>query len=277
MLFRSTRVHPQLIGSPLYLRQILLNLSGNALKYNKPNGWIRVECRELAATADTALYEFVCADGGVGMSREFQAKMFEPFTQEQADARTSYSGTGLGLSITRGLVEKMGGTIAVQSEKGKGSTFTVTIPFAIDHAAPQPHAPAAPAGTVSLQGVRILLVEDNDLNAEVAQFLLEREGAQVELACNGQQAVTAFERHAPGELDVILMDIMMPVMDGYAATRAIRQLPRPDACTIPILAMTANAFEDDIAAARAAGMNAHLAKPLEPQKLLAALQAAMHK
>ena len=271
-----TRVHPQLIGSPLYLRQILLNLAGNALKYNKPNGWIRVECRELSATDDTAVYEFVCADGGLGMSKEFQKKMFEPFTQEQANARTSYSGTGLGLAITKGLVEKMGGTIAVQSEKGKGTTFTVTIPFAIDHAAPQPHAPAAPAGAVSLQGARILLVEDNDLNAEVAQFLLEREGARVELACNGQQAVKAFERHAPGELDAILMDIMMPVMDGYAATRAIRLLPRPDARTIPILAMTANAFEDDIAAARAAGMNAHLAKPLEPEKLLAALQAAMH-
>ena len=273
----STRVHQDLIGSPLYLRQILLNLSTNALKYNKPNGWIRVECRELSATEDTALYEFVCADGGIGMSAEFQKKMFEPFTQEQQDARTSYSGTGLGLAITKGLIEKMGGQITVESEKSKGTAFTVRIPLAIDHAAHHPDAghPAAPAG--SLKGLRVLLVEDNDLNAEVAQFLLEQEGMAVELAHNGQQAVQAFEAHAPGELDAILMDIMMPVMDGYAATRAIRLLPRPDARTIPILAMTANAFEDDIAAARAAGMNAHLTKPLDPKKLAAALQTAIQK
>ena len=272
---RHTWLHQDLIGSPLYLRQILLNLAGNAVKYNKPGSWIRVECRELSATDTTALYEFVCADGGLGMSKEFQKKMFEPFTQERQDARTSYSGTGLGLAITKGLVEKMGGTITVQSQKGKGSTFTVTIPLTISHAA-HPAAAAQkdiPAG--SLRGVRVLLVEDNDLNAEVAQFLLEQEGMQVELARNGQQALKAFEAHAPGELDAILMDIMMPVMDGYAATRAIRLLPRPDAKSIPILAMTANAFEDDIAAARVAGMNAHLAKPLEPQKLEAALLAAL--
>ena len=272
----STRVHQDLIGSPLYLRQILLNLSTNALKYNKPNGWIRVECRGLSATRDTAMYEFVCADGGIGMSMDFQKKMFEPFSQERQDARTSYNGTGLGLAITKGLVEKMGGRITVKSEKGKGTAFTVRIPFAIDHTAHRPDAghPAAPAG--SLKGLRVLLVEDNDLNAEVAQFLLEQEGMTVELARNGQLAVKAFEAHAPGELDGILMDIMMPVMDGYAATRAIRLLPRPDARTIPILAMTANAFEEDIAAARAAGMNAHLTKPLDPQKLAAALQTAIH-
>lgn len=272
-----TRRHQDLIGSPLYLRQILLNLAGNAIKYNKPGGWVRVECRELSADDTTAFYEFVCADGGIGMSKEFQKKMFEPFTQEQPDARTSYSGTGLGLAITKGLVEKMDGQITVESEKGKGTTFTVRIPFAIHHAAHLQEAPhlAAPAG--SLQGIHVLLVEDNDLNAEVAQFLLEQEGMEVELARNGQQAVKAFEAHAPGELDAILMDIMMPVMDGYAATRAIRLLPRPDAKTVPILAMTANAFEDDIAAARAAGMNAHLSKPLEPRKLVAALQAAIQK
>ena len=192
----STRVQ-DLIGSPLYLRQILLNLSTNALKYNKPNGWIRVECRELSATRDTALYEFVCADGGIGMSMDFQKKMFEPFSQERQDARTSYNGTGLGLAITKGLVEKMGGRITVKSEKGKGTAFTVRIPFAIDHTAHRPDAghPAAPAG--SLKGLRVLLVEDNDLNAEVAQFLLEQEGMTVELARNGQLAVKAFEAHAP--------------------------------------------------------------------------------
>ena len=264
----NKRTHLDLIGCPLYLRQILLNIAGNALKYNHPGGYIRVACRELSSDDSTAFYQFVCEDNGQGMSEEFQQRMFDPFTQENPDARTNYSGTGLGLAITKRLVDQMGGSIEVESRKGVGSTFTVNFPLRIDPdaKASDRRADAQPSGSV-LQGARILLAEDNDLNAEVAQFLLEQQGAQVQLVQNGLQAVEAFRQSAPGELDAILMDIMMPVMDGLAATRNIRKLPRTDAASVPIIAMTANAFADDIQKCRQAGMDAHIAKPLDMDKM----------
>ena len=275
---RNPRTHLELIGSALYIRQILLNIAGNALKYNHPGGFIKVACRELSSTEDTALYQFVCEDNGQGMSEEFQKRMFEPFTQENSDARTNYQGTGLGLAITKGLIDQMGGTIEVQSEKGVGSIFTVNLPLAINKAAVTAARPSdSPARDDVLRGRTILLVEDNALNAEVAEFLLERAGASVLKAWNGQEGVEQFLRSSPGEIDAILMDVMMPVLDGLSAARRLRALDRPDAKTIPIVAMTANAFADDIERTREAGMDAHLSKPLDSKKLLAVLANLIRK
>ena len=274
---RNPRTHLELVGSTLYIRQILLNIAGNALKYNRPGGFIKVACRELSSTEDTALYQFVCEDSGQGMSKEFQKRMFEPFTQENSDARTNYQGTGLGLAITKGLIDQMGGTIEVQSEKGVGSTFTVNLPLAINKAAVTAVRPSDSPAQDILRGTTILLVEDNALNAEVAEFLLERAGASVLKAWNGQEGVEQFLRSSPGEIDAILMDVMMPVLDGLSAARRLRALDRPDAKTIPIVAMTANAFVDDMEKTREAGMNAHLSKPLDSEKLLTVLAKLIQK
>ena len=274
---RNPRTHLELVGSTLYIRQILLNIAGNALKYNRPGGFIKVACRELSSTEDTALYQFVCEDSGQGMSKEFQKRMFEPFTQENSDARTNYQGTGLGLAITKGLIDQMGGTIEVQSEKGVGSTFTVNLPLAINKAAVTAARPSDSPAQDTLRGTTILLVEDNALNAEVAEFLLERAGASVLKAWNGQEGVEQFLRSSPGEIDAILMDVMMPVLDGLSAARRLRALDRPDAKTIPIVAMTANAFVDDMEKTREAGMNAHLSKPLDSEKLLTVLAKLIRK
>ena len=274
---RNPRTHLELVGSTLYIRQILLNIAGNALKYNRPGGFIKVACRELSNTEDTALYQFVCEDSGQGMSKEFQKRMFEPFTQENSDARTNYQGTGLGLAITKGLIDQMGGTIEVQSEKGVGSTFTVNLPLAINKAAVTAVRPSDSPAQDILRGTTILLVEDNALNAEVAEFLLEHAGASVLKAWNGQEGVEQFLRSSPGEIDAILMDVMMPVLDGLSAARRLRALDRPDAKTIPIVAMTANAFVDDMEKTREAGMNAHLSKPLDSGKLLTVLAKLIQK
>lgn len=276
-IVRNPRTHLELVGSTLYIRQILLNIAGNALKYNRPGGFIKVACRELSSTEDTALYQFVCEDSGQGMSKEFQKRMFEPFTQENSDARTNYQGTGLGLAITKGLIDQMGGTIEVQSEKGVGSTFTVNLPLAINKAAVTAVRPSDSPAQDILRGTTILLVEDNALNAEVAEFLLEHAGASVLKAWNGQEGVEQFLRSSPGEIDAILMDVMMPVLDGLSAARRLRALDRPDAKTIPIVAMTANAFVDDMEKTREAGMNAHLSKPLDSQKLLTVLAKLIQK
>ena len=197
--------------------------------------------------------------------------LYEPFTQEHSDARTSYNGTGLGMAITKSLVEKMGGTIECRSKLGEGTTYCITIPFAIDSsAAPRVEETAAlPAATP--EGMHVLLAEDNELNIEIAVFVLENAGVTVTKAVNGQDALDQFAASAPGTFDAIIMDVMMPVMDGYQATRAIRQLDRPDAGSIPILAMTANAFVEDRRRAYAAGMNEHLTKPLEPEVVLRTL------
>ena len=258
--------HRYLVGSPLHLRQVLQNIGSNAIKYNKKNGTVYLTTREIASDSETATFEFISRDTGIGMSEEFQKRAFEPFTQEEASARTKYQGSGLGLSICRELVEQMGGTIRLESEQGVGSTFTITLQFRIDTER-QRQADAAEAEKINVAGMKVLLVEDNELNMEVAEFLLEREGIVVTKAWNGEEAVQTFTASKPGDFDAVLMDVMMPVKDGLDATREIRALEREDAKNIPIFAMTANAFADDIAHSRAAGMNEYIAKPLDIQRL----------
>ena len=271
MTDRTEVKHTTLIGSPLHLKRLLMNIWSNAIKYNKDNGSIDLTCREVRSDGKTAWIEFICADTGIGMSEEFQKHLYEPFTQEHSDARTSYNGTGLGMAITKSLVEKMGGTIECRSKLGEGTTYCITIPFDIDSsAAPRVEETAAlPAATP--EGMHVLLAEDNELNIEIAVFVLENAGVTVTKAVNGQDALDQFAASAPGTFDAIIMDVMMPVMDGYQATRAIRQLDRPDAGSIPILAMTANAFVEDRRRAYEAGMNEHLTKPLEPEVVLRTL------
>ena len=259
--------HDRLIGSRLYLRQILLNLAGNAVKYNRSGGSITVTCDEENCTGTSATYRFTVQDTGLGMSEEFQQHLFEPFAQENAAPHSTYTGTGLGLAITKELVEKMGGSITFISKQGQGTTFTVLLPFKIDTDY-QENGEEALQSVTDLHGARALLVEDNDLNREIADFLLENEGIVVEDAADGKQAVEMFEKSAAGYYDFILMDVMMPVMDGLEATRIIRAMQRPDAAEVPIFAMTANAFADDIQRCREAGMTQHLSKPLDSDKLI---------
>ena len=260
--------HIKLMGSPVHFKRIMTNILSNAIKYNKPNGKIFITCREISCEGDTALIQFKCRDTGVGMSQEFLEQLFEPFAQETETARSEYGGTGLGMSITKNLVDKMGGTITVESTKGEGSTFDVVIPFEIDRSNPVSKPATKEAAPASINGLRILLAEDNELNMEIARFLLEGEGATITAASNGRQAVEAFAQSTPGEIDAILMDVMMPEVDGYAATGEIRAMNRPDATTIPIIAMTASAFTEDKIAAKEAGMNEHLAKPLDTKLML---------
>ena len=265
-------------GSPLHLRQIFLNIYGNCIKYNREGGSVTTQVQCLGAAHGRVTYRWTISDTGVGMSQEFLKRIFEPFAQERADARSVYQGTGLGMTIVRGLVEKMNGTIEVTSREGEGSTFVITLPFEI---APeqQPERPdeSAAEEAKSIRGLCLLLVEDNDLNAEIAQTMLEDEGAQVTVAENGKRAVERFQSSLPGTFDAILMDVMMPVMDGLTATRAIRALDRPDAATVPILAMTANAFKENAEKCFAAGMNAHLTKPLRPEEMVRAIARCCDK
>ena len=265
-------------GSPLHLRQIFLNIYGNCIKYNREGGSVTTQVQCLGAAHGRVTYRWTISDTGVGMSQEFLKRIFEPFAPERADARSVYQGTGLGMTIVRGLVEKMNGTIEVTSREGEGSTFVITLPFEI---APeqQPERPdeSAAEEAKSIRGLCLLLVEDNDLNAEIAQTMLEDEGAQVTVAENGKRAVERFQSSLPGTFDAILMDVMMPVMDGLTATRAIRALDRPDAATVPILAMTANAFKENAEKCFAAGMNAHLTKPLRPEEMVRAIARCCDK
>ena len=265
-------------GSPLHLRQIFLNIYGNCIKYNREGGSVTTQVQCLGAAHGRVTYRWTISDTGVGMSQEFLKRIFEPFAQERADARSVYQGTGLGMTIVRGLVEKMNGTIEVTSREEEGSTFVITLPFEI---APeqQPERPdeSAAEEAKSIRGLCLLLVEDNDLNAEIAQTMLEDEGAQVTVAENGKRAVERFQSSLPGTFDAILMDVMMPVMDGLTATRAIRALDRPDAATVPILAMTANAFKENAEKCFAAGMNAHLTKPLRPEEMVRAIARCCDK
>ena len=256
----------RVIGSPTFLRRVLLNLAGNALKYNRRGGRIDFSCDKIEIKGDTAYFTLTCADTGIGMSEDFQKRAFEPFTQESNTARTRYMGTGLGLAIVKELVEKMDGTIALESQEGVGSRFSLTVPFTIDHA-PQEEEKAAKS-PVSLAGLHVLLAEDNELNREIAVFLLEKEGMEITACENGAEAVKAFRESPQGYYDLILMDIMMPVMDGYEASRQIRSLPRLDAAVIPIFAMTANTFQDDIEKSHKNGMNEHLTKPLHTEVVL---------
>ncbi len=261
--------HPRLIGSPLHLRQILINIIGNAIKYNRPNGSISVTMEELSAQDGLARYRFVVKDTGIGMSEGYQRHLFEPFTQENNDARTSYKGVGLGMPIAKKLVDRMEGSIEVQSKVGQGSTFTVTLPLKIDPEQRQPDAEAE--APVDISGMNVLLVEDNAINCEIVQYMLEDADVTVTTAENGQMAVDAFVASAPDAFDCILMDVMMPVMNGLEATQTIRRLDRPDASRVPIIALSANAFHEDIEETKKAGMNAHLSKPIDMNALFRAL------
>lgn len=256
----------RVIGSPTFLRRVLLNITSNALKYNRRGGRIDLSCDKIEIKGEKAFFTLSCADTGIGMSPSFQSRAFEPFTQESNTARTRYMGTGLGLSIVKEFVSKMGGTISLESQEGVGSRFSLTVPFTIDHASQEEEKAAK--SPVSLAGLHVLLAEDNELNREIAVFLLEKEGMEITSCENGAEAVKAFRESPQGYYDLILMDIMMPVMDGYEASRRIRSLPRLDAAVIPIFAMTANAFQDDIEKSHKSGMNEHLTKPLHTQVML---------
>ncbi len=258
--------HPRLVGSPLHVKRLLMNVLSNAIKYNRDKGHVMLDCFELSCTGDKVQICFVCMDTGIGMSEEFQKRMFEPFTQENAGARSVYGGTGLGMSITKSLVDKMGGTIGVESKQGVGTTYTITLPFPIDNTATEEPEQQQTDLTV-LRGRRVLLAEDNALNMEIMEFLLNDVGIKATKAADGQQAVEAFAASPVGGFDAILMDVMMPVRDGHEATRAIRAMDRPDAKSIPIFAMTANAFAEDRLKALQAGMNEHLPKPIDPDTL----------
>ena len=252
--------YPFVYGSPVHLRQIFLNIYGNCIKYNPIGGSI-VTTSDYTETDDgVVMYEWTITDTGIGMSKEYKEHIFEPFSQERQYIGSAHHGIGLGMSIVKGLIEKMGGSIEVESEEGVGSTFIIKIPFKIASA---PDKVNKQTSEIKIDGLNLLLVEDNELNAEIAETLLSDEGAVVTVAKDGLQAVNIFKEKPEGSFDAILMDIMMPVMDGLTATKKIRTLNHPDAKKIPIIAMTANAFKEDKEKCLAAGMNAHLSKPIE--------------
>ena len=260
--------HRDFIGSPRYVKRVMMNILSNAVKYNRENGQIHISCREIPSEQpETTTMEFVCRDTGIGMTEEFQKYVFEPFAQEHTGSRTKFTGTGLGMPITKKLVEKMGGTITFESEKGVGTTFVIQVPFKIDMDADK-REEQTDVSENSIKGLHILLAEDNELNMEIAEFVLQNEGADVTKAWNGQEAVELFRNSKPGEFNVILMDIMMPVVNGYEATKMIRSLDREDAKKIPIIAMTANAFTEDRIRAKKAGMDEHIAKPVDVELLI---------
>ena len=260
--------HRNFIGSPGYVKRVMMNILSNAIKYNKENGHIYISCIEIPSEQpEMTTMEFICRDTGIGMTEEFQKCVFEPFAQEHIGSRTKFAGTGLGMAIAKNLVEKMGGTITFESEEGAGTTFVIRVPFRIDTDRDS-KAKTGEKTEASICGLHILLAEDNELNMEIAEFVLQNEGAEVTRAWNGQEAVELFRNSEPGEFDAILMDIMMPVMNGYEATKMIRSLDREDAKAIPIIAMTANAFTEDRLKAKEAGMDEHIAKPVDVELLV---------
>lgn len=267
----------QLIGSPIHLKRLMMNIIGNSIKYNKEHGKIYITCKEVRHKDNTSYIQFKCRDTGIGMSNEFLKHIFEPFAQESSTPRSKYGGTGLGMAITKSLVDKMRGTITVESEKGVGSTFDVVIPFRIDKDSKFTQSSENDEENYSIKGYKILLAEDNELNMEIAKFLLQEEGANVTEAWNGQEVVDLYLSSKPNTFDVILMDVMMPIMDGYQATKAIRSLNRDDAKTVPIIAMTANAFAEDKIAAKEAGMNEHISKPLDSKLVIRTIDKLVTK
>ena len=258
---------PYMIGSPTHIRQIMINLLDNSIKYNKHGGSVTFSSKTKPLDDGRALFCFSVSDTGIGMAPEFLKHIYEPFAQEGDDARSKFQGTGMGMPIVKSLIELMGGTIEISSEVGVGSTFNVQIPLDIDKDPQARERADEQADSCSLAGMNVLLAEDNELNAEIAQALLESEGIVVTRAADGNEAVDLYVGRPAGSFDAILMDIMMPDMDGYEATRAIRLSEKVDAADIPIIALTANAFAEDAKAAHDAGMNAHLSKPLDFNKL----------
>ena len=268
--------HRDLIGSPGYVKRVMMNILSNALKYNRANGYIYISCIEIPSKQpEMTTMEFICRDTGIGMTEEFQKHIFEPFAQENTGSRTKFAGTGLGMPISKKLIEKMGGTITFESAEGIGTTFVIRVPFKIDLDADK-REEQKDVSENSIKGLRILLAEDNELNMEIAEFVLQNEGADVTKAWNGQEVVELFRNSKPGEFNVILMDIMMPVMNGYEATKMIRSLDRDDAKKIPIIAMTANAFTEDRIRAKEAGMDEHLSKPIVIDEVIKTIFRYVH-
>ncbi len=266
--------HRYLIGSEEGISRILLNLNSNAIKYNKKGGTVYCRCKELRCDGETAWLEFVTEDTGIGMEEEFLRHAFEPYTQEQHISLNSINGVGLGLTIVKETVALMGGTIQVESKINEGTRYTIVLPFKVDH---HPKIDDDPKEHLSLKGKKALLAEDNNLNMEIAKFQLEQEEIEVFTASNGKEAVEMFEASQPGFYDIILMDIMMPVMDGLEATRHIRSMNRRDSMTIPIVAMSANAFQEDVEKSLAAGLNEYLTKPLDEKKLTETMKKYLGK
>lgn len=264
--------HPFVIGDELHLRQILINILGNAVKFTPDGGKIYFRAKEIRNTEDNAVFHFEVEDTGIGMKPEFLPHLFDPFEQEDGGSRTTYKGSGLGMAITKKFLDLLGGTVSVESELNVGTKFTIEMPMEIDYE-DRDHEEKEQAPDIVLEGMKILLVEDNELNMEIAKVILEEQGIVVTDAENGQIAVELFAGNPPGTYDVILMDIMMPVMDGLTAAKTIRGLERADAKEIPILAMTANAYDEDVRKTKEAGMNAHLSKPIDSESLLRTLKS----
>ena len=268
-------IHRNLIGSPGYVKRVMMNILSNAVKYNRENGHIYISCIEIPSEQPgMTTMEFVCRDTGIGMTEKFQKCVFEPFAQEHTGSRTKFAGTGLGMSISKKLVEKMGGTITFESEEGAGTTFVIRVPLKIDLDVDKSKE-QKDLSEKTIKGMHILLAEDNELNMEIAEFMFQNEGAEVTKAWNGLEAIEIFEKSSPGEFDVILMDIMMPVMDGLEATRQIRAMDRLDAKMIPIVAMSANAFQDDVERSKKAGMNKHISKPLAGESVIREIKSML--
>jgi len=268
--------HSRLIGNPLHLKKILMNIIDNALKYNRADGSVFVRVKETSCQRGSASYRFVIEDTGIGIGDDFQKHIFEPFTQENQGARTHYNGVGLGMSVAKKLVDQMKGTIEVDSQIGRGSVFQVTLPIRVDKAWSTQSVDEERNVRADIAGMRVLLVEDNEINCEIVEFMLEDAGAEVVTANDGKAAVDAFSASAPGMFDCVLMDLMMPVMSGYEAARVIRGLDRPDAKTVPIIALSANTFDEDVTMAKDAGMNEHLAKPVDINKMFRVMCRLRH-
>ena len=267
--------HWHLVGSPLNVQRIFQNIMDNAVKYNRPGGSVQISCRENDFDGEKATFVFVCMDTGIGMSPEFQMRAFDTFSQEHKTARTTYSGSGLGLPIAKKTVELLGGNIGFVSREGKGSVFSVTLPLKVDTEYREEEIPEEKPERID--GIRILMAEDNELNREIATYMFTEKGATVTEAEDGKQAVELFANSRPGDFDVILMDIMMPVMNGLDAAKAIRAMEREDAATIPIIAVSANSFSDDVAASKASGMNEHLSKPIDFGEVAAMIHKYIRK
>ena len=277
---KSEMNHMYLMGNPVYIEKLLTVITDNAVKFTKPGGNVSVWCREISEDDERAFYEFGCSDNGIGMSEEFAGHAFEMFSQENKTSRTQYEGTGLGLAIAKKITERLGGTIEIKSKKSCGTTVTMTIPFKTGVQNLMQYTENVNTEStedIPLEGLHALIAEDNELNLEIAKLMLEETGICVECAADGKEAVAKFEESEPGYYDVIFMDIMMPYMNGWDATRKIRTLQRPDADKIPIIAMSANAFAEDIINSHISGMNWHLTKPIDADKLMTALKECIRK
>ena len=277
---KSELNHMYLMGNPVYIEKLLTVITDNAVKFTKPGGNVSVWCREISEDDERAFYEFGCSDNGIGMSEEFAGHAFEMFSQENKTSRTQYEGTGLGLAIAKKITERLGGTIEIKSKKNCGTTVTMTIPFKTGVQNLMQYTENVNTEStedIPLEGLHALIAEDNELNLEIAKLMLEEKGICVECAADGKEAVAKFEESEPGYYDVIFMDIMMPYMNEWDATRKIRTLQRPDADKIPIIAMSANAFAEDIINSHISGMNWHLTKPIDADKLMTALKECIRK